>query len=205
MLDSALRLGAFALVATVLLGGMVLATRDRIAAAEREAELQAMAALLPAEGYDNDPLLDVVRVVEPESLGTPEPVLVHRVRRGGQPVAAVLELVAPDGYSGPIHLLLGVDMEGRVIGVRVTRHHETPGLGDPIDSSKSDWARGFEGRSLGDPPPARWTVRKEGGDFDQFAGATISPRAVVKAVRRGLAYFRDNREQLFARPTEPER
>lgn len=202
MLASALRLGAFALAAAALLAGMVLLTQDRIAAEVRRAELAAMAAVLPAEGYDNDPLADAIRIVDVEAFGSAEPVIVHRVRRGGEPVGAVLALTAPDGYSGPIRLLLGVDVEGRVIGVRITEHRETPGLGDPIESGKSDWALGFDGRALGDPAEARWAVKKDGGEFDQFAGATITPRAVVRAVRRGLAYFRDNRARLFVAAAE---
>ena len=111
--------------------------------------------------------------------------------------AATSEAVAPDGYSGPIRLLVGVNADGTVAGVRVLSHRETPGLGDPIDAARSDWIHGFEGRALDDPPAAAWTVRKDGGAFDEFTGATITPRAVVHAVRRVLEYAQANREALF--------
>ena len=124
---------------------------------------------------------------------------VYRARRDGAPVALVLTAVAPDGSSGPIELLVGVNADGTVAGVRVLAHRETPGLGDPIEASRSDWVLAFAGRSLGDPPPAGWTVRRDGGAFDQFTGATITPRAVVHAVRRVLEYVGANQEALYAR------
>jgi electron transport complex protein RnfG len=113
-------------------------------------------------------------------------------------VAAVFSVVARGGYAGDIELLVGVRADGRVAGVRVVEHHETPGLGDGIEADKSDWIRGFDGRSLGDPPREDWAVRRDGGDFDQFTGATITPRAVVEAVRDTLIYFEDHRDQVFA-------
>jgi electron transport complex protein RnfG len=113
-------------------------------------------------------------------------------------VAVLLNAVARDGYAGPIRLLVAVDPAGRLLGVRVLEHRETPGLGDLVDARHSDWIRGFDGRALGDPPPARWTVRKDGGDFDQFTGATVTPRAVVRGVRRVLEYIELHRQELFA-------
>lgn len=101
------------------------------------------------------------------------------------------------GYSGEIQVLLGVDPEGRILGVRVIRHTETPGLGDKIELAKSDWVLAFNGRSLGDPPPERWAVKKDGGVFDQFTGATITPRATVKAVKEGLVLFAAHREEIL--------
>ncbi len=112
----------------------------------------------------------------------------------------VLRLSAPDGYNGRIRLLVGIGFDGRVSGVRVTGHNETPGLGDAVEAEKSDWILGFKGRSLTDPPPERWAVRKDGGDFDQFTGATITPRAVVRAVRQALAYYDAHRDTLFDSP-----
>jgi len=119
-------------------------------------------------------------------------------RRSGVPVAVILRFAAVDGYNGHIGLLVGIEADGRVAGVRVTSHRETPGLGDAIEIEKSDWVRGFEGRSLDAPAEAEWTVRRDGGAFDQFTGATITPRAVIKAVRLALAYHESHREQLYS-------
>jgi electron transport complex protein RnfG len=125
------------------------------------------------------------------------------VRLGGRTLAVLLGAVAPDGYSGAIRLLVAVGTDGRVIGVRVLEHRETPGLGDFIETRRSDWIHGFAGRSLGDPPPAGWQVRKDGGEFDQFTGATVTPRAVVRAVRNALTYFDRHRTELLAQPPAP--
>src|SRR5690606_36523807 len=107
----------------------------------------------------------------------------------GRPSALALETTAPDGYSGRIELLLGVDARGEVLAVRVTRHAETPGLGDPIERERGDWIDGFVGRSLSDPRPPGWNVRRHGGEFDQLSGATVTPRAVVRTVARTLAFL----------------
>lgn len=179
-----------AMLATALLVGIRALTQDRIDAAERRAQRQALAIVLPPSLYDNDPLRDSVRVIAPEWLGTPASVDVRRARRNGYPTALVLQAIAPDGYGGPIALLIGVDDGGRITGVRVTAHQETPGLGDAVEIRRSDWIARFSGRFLGDPPDAGWTVKRDGGDFDQFAGATQTPRAVVKAVHRVLEFLR---------------
>lgn len=114
-----------------------------------------------------------------------------------------MPVVAPDGYSGNINLLVGIDMSGAILGVRVTSHRETPGLGDQIELKKSDWIKSFNGRTLGSPPHSEWNVKKNGGEFDQFTGATITPRAVVKAVQKALIYFRENRQAIRERLNEP--
>jgi electron transport complex protein RnfG len=151
--------------------------------------------------YDNDPLTDTLLVRDPEYLGTDEAVTVHRVRRGGEPVALLLQAVAPDGYSGALRLLVAIDAHGRLIGVRVLEQRETPGLGDFVEERRSDWIRQFDRRSLDAPPPARWQVRKDGGDFDQYTGATITSRAVTHAVRDVLTWFSRHRAELFAAPS----
>jgi electron transport complex protein RnfG len=197
VLRTALRLAAFTAGTAALLATAHWATREPIAAGERRAQLATLAALLPAQ-YDNDPVGDRIEILAPDGLGGEVPRSVWRARRGGEPAGAVLSVLAPDGYGGPIELLVGVDAEGRVIGARVIRHRETPGLGDPIERERSDWIEGFDGRGIGDPPASRWAVRRDGGDFDQFAGATITPRAVVGAVRRALTWFSENRETVFA-------
>jgi Na+-translocating ferredoxin:NAD+ oxidoreductase subunit G len=112
----------------------------------------------------------------------------------------VLDVVAPDGYAGPIHLLVAIAADGSVLGVRVTAHKETPGLGDPIDVRKSDWITRFTGRSLANPASDRWAVKRDGGDFDQFASATITPRAVIAAVERTLQLVRRHGDALYATP-----
>ncbi len=194
----ALTLAAIAAAAAGLIAATVTLTGDRIHAAQRRAALAALTAVLP-EGYDNDPLADRIRVHAPEALGHADPVHLLRARRAGVVIGYVLPARALDGYAGPIDLVIGVEPTGRVIGVRVTRHAETPGLGDPIERAKSAWIDGFRGRGIGDPPEAEWAVRGDGGQFDQFAGATITPRAVVGAVRRALTWFRDNQGQLNRR------
>lgn len=197
----AVLLGLAAVLATALLAGIHHGTRERIAVREQARALERLAAVLPPALYDNDPLADTT-VVHDARLGS-GPRTVWRARRGGAGTAVALSVTAPDGYAGPIDLLVGIDRAGRVLGVRVTGHAETPGLGDPIELRRSDWVLGFDGRSLTDPPPARWTVRRDGGDFDQFTGATITPRAVVAAVARALAFHAESGDALFALPAGP--
>ena len=198
MLLATVVLGGFAVLGTGLVALTERNTRERIAANERAFTLRSLNEIVPPDQRDNDLFTDIIQVSDPELLGTPEPVTVYRARKDGQPVAAILRVVAPKGYSGPIKLLVGVRNDGTVAGVRVVSHRETPGLGDGIEAQRSDWILGFSGRSLGDPPEAAWTVRRDGGAFDQFTGATITPRAVTRAVRDALIYFRTHREALFA-------
>ncbi|MCG6117113.1 MAG: electron transport complex subunit RsxG [Aquimonas sp.] len=195
---AALLLGSCALIAIGALTAVEHLTRERIAEARAAAERAALAVVLPPADHDNDPLQDSLSVHAPAWLGRETAVRVWRARRAGAPAALAIELSAPDGYSGDIDLLLGIDASGRVIAVRVTRHAETPGLGDPIERSRSDWVDGFGGRALGDPALAGWTVRREGGEFDQFTGATITPRAVVRAVARSLLFIERHGDTLWA-------
>lgn len=190
-----------AAVATVTVGAVAVVhdlSRPRIEANERAQRVARLAEVLGQTQYDNDLLADAITVRDPDLLGTTDALSVHRARLGGQPVAALIETVAPDGYSGSIRLLVAVDTHGRLLGVRVLSHKETPGLGDGIDRRKSDWIDAFAGRSLGDPAPDGWRVRKDGGEFDQFTGATVTPRAVVRAVHNALVYFDAHRDEIFA-------
>lgn len=171
-------------------------TAERIAANERAALLASLRALVPAETIDNDMLTDVIEVSAPALLGGTT-TTVYRGRKQGQPVAAVLTPVAPDGYSGPIKLLVAIGHDGGLTGVRVVSHKETPGLGDRIEEEKSDWVHGFDGKSLGNPELAQWKVKRDGGIFDQFTGATITPRVIVKTVKNTMLYFQQNRDALF--------
>jgi electron transport complex protein RnfG len=193
--------------AATLAVGVTAIVHDRaqpqIEASRRAQQLAQLTAVLGGLAYDNDPLADMLQVHDPELLGTSEMLTVHRARRSGAPIAVLLNVVAPDGYAGAIRLLVAIDAHGRVLGVRVLEHRETPGLGDFIEARRSDWIRSFDGRSIGAPPAARWQVRKDGGDFDQFTGATVTPRAVVRAVRNGLTYFERHRDQLLAPPAAP--
>lgn len=200
LLITALLLFGFAVIGVGLVAATHEATKERIAENHRRMLLRFMNQVLPPERYDNDILRDRVQVVDPRLAPHGEAVTVYRARRQGRPVAAVFTTVAPDGYNGRIELLVGVDVSGRVTGVRVVDHHETPGLGDAIDIRKSHWVEEFRGRRLGDPPLKRWAVKKDGGVFDQFTGATITPRAVVKAVRHTLLYFQEHRKTLFTLP-----
>ncbi len=174
-------------------------TAHRIADNERMALLRSINELIPPDQYDNDIFHDIIDVRDEELLGTPDAVPVYRARKNGWPVAAVLTPVAPDGYNGNIRLLVAIHLDGTLAGVRVLSHHETPGLGDAIEVDRSDWIRGFNGKSLKNPPEKRWKVKRDGGDFDQFTGATITPRAVVKAVRKALVYYRAHSDKLFER------
>ncbi|HUT42546.1 MAG TPA: electron transport complex subunit RsxG [Gammaproteobacteria bacterium] len=192
----------FAVIGTAMVAATYEGTRERITANERETLLRKLSQLIPPDAYDNNLLDDSIEL--PAGELADRPLRVYRARRQGQPVAVVMNAIAPDGYSGSIYLLVGVRHDGSVAGVRVVTHRETPGLGDGIDEERSDWIHGFAGRSLDDPLPAQWAVRKDGGVFDQFTGATISPRAVVKAVHAALLYYRAHRDALFATPAVPE-
>ncbi|HET7203032.1 MAG TPA: electron transport complex subunit RsxG [Steroidobacteraceae bacterium] len=195
---------AILLVVAVAAFGLVAliheATREDIEAAAQARQVARFAEVLRGRDFDNDLLADTVDVRDPELLGTPASLRAHRARLRGEPVAVVLEAVAPHGYSGAIRLLVGIAPDGTVLGVRVAEHRETPGLGDAIEARKSDWIERFSGRSLRDPPLPRWRVRKDGGEFDQFTGATVTPRAVVGAVANALVYFERHRDELLAPP-----
>jgi H+/Na+-translocating ferredoxin:NAD+ oxidoreductase subunit G len=198
----ALTLAVVAAVLTALLALVASFTRDRIASNEQAWIKQRLDALVPPSAHDNDLLTDSVSVTAPDLLGSSQPVKIYRARRAGSPVAAVLRPIAPDGYRGPIELLVAIGQDGRLIGVQVIRHEETPGLGDAFESRDVHWLDRFRGRSLTDPPIQRWTVRRDGGDFDAFTGATITPRAIVKAVRNALEYYQRNSKRIFDQPTE---
>jgi len=197
-LRAAAVLAATATAAVALVSVVHERTRPQIEASRRAQQLAQLTEVLGGVPYDNDPLSDTVLMHDAELLGTDQPLAAHRVRSGGTTVAVLLNAVAPDGYAGPIRLLVAVDPAGRLLGVRVVEHRETPGLGDAIEERRSNWIHVFDGRSLADPAPGRWQVRKDGGAFDQFTGATVTPRAIVRAVRGALTYFDRNRDTLLA-------
>lgn len=188
----------FAAIGTLLVAYTFEATEEQIALNERETLLKKLHQLVPADSHDNVLLEDTLTVHDPALLGTDKPVTVYRARKAGKPVAVVISPIAPDGYSGIIKLLVGIDSNGTLTGVRVVAHRETPGLGDGIEEDRSDWIFGFDDKSLGNPNINRWRVKRDGGDFDQLTGATITPRAIVKAVKQCLLYFRQHKTALLA-------
>jgi len=196
-------LAVTALLGTALLSGTEWHSAPYIAANQRQTLLDSLQVVIPADSFDNDILSDVTEVSDPALLGMAGPTRVYRARWQGAPRAVAFRIVAPNGYAGPIELLMGVGADGVVSGVRVISHHETPGLGDAIEVRRSDWIHGFTGKSRGNPGEAGWRVQRDGGEFTQFTGATITPRAVVKAVHQGLLFFDRHRRQLFR--TDPPR
>lgn len=197
MLKNSLVLGLFAIATVGLVAVLQQATAGRIANAEREAQVRALSEILPQGSYDNHLLDNSIQLHDP-LLGSKSPQTAYIAMKDGKPSAIILRATAPDGYSGGIQLLIGIQADGRLAGVRVLNHRETPGLGDKIELAKSSWIRSFDGRSLSNPAEDGWAVKKDRGAFDQFAGATITPRAVVKAVHKALQYFDANQQQLFA-------
>jgi Na+-translocating ferredoxin:NAD+ oxidoreductase subunit G len=204
MLRAAGMLAGFAIFGALLVALTWESTAERIAANERAYLLRTLADVLPQGAYDNAVHEDAIAVTDAALLGTSAPVTVYRARLGAEPVAVVITPVAPGGYSGPIRLLVGILADGRISGVRVVSHRETPGLGDKIEVERDDWILDFDGRSLAEPVRERWAVRRDGGAFDQFTGATITARAVVSAVRDALIYFEAHRDELFAAPAAAE-
>lgn len=190
-------LALFAIVATALVAFTENTTHDKIKENERQALLRAINVLIPHNRYDNNILSDTLILPPTDELGTQEKTTVYRARKDGKPVAVVLTSVAPDGYSGSITMLVGINYNGQLAGVRVINQNETPGLGDKIDDKKSNWVFAFTGLSLKNPTEDKWKVKKDGGYFDQFTGATITPRAVVKAVKKSLEYYDKHRDELF--------
>ena len=198
MLKNSLVLGLFAIATVGLVAVLQQATAGRIATSERAAQVRALSEILPPGSYDNQLLDHSIQLHDPLLLGSKSPQPAYIALKNGQPSAIILRATAPDGYSGAIQLLIGIQIDGRLAGVRVLNHRETPGLGDKIELAKSPWIHGFVGRSLQAPDEAGWAVKKARGQFDQFAGATITPRAVVKAVHKALQYFDAHKQQLFA-------
>jgi H+/Na+-translocating ferredoxin:NAD+ oxidoreductase subunit G len=199
-----LTLAAFAIGATSLVVLTEDTTHDKIIDEDRKTLLKAINAVITNDQYDNEILTDTLILGSNKQLGTKKVSTIYRARKNGKPVAAVLTTIAPNGYNGKIKLLVGITFDGSLTGVRVIQHKETPGLGDKIDLKKANWILNFNGLSLSNPDESRWKVKKDGGDFDQFTGATITPRAVVGAVKKALLYFNTHRDALFAE-TETEK
>lgn len=182
-----------------LLTAAALAVADRLTAADiraaQEQDVKQSLTQVMTLPYDNNMLQDTLKLP-----GKPNEVLVYRARQAGRVVAVVFQVQAP-GYSGPVISMMGLDRDGHILGVRIVKHTETPGLGDKVEPAKSPWVLSFTGKWLGQPPLSGWGVKKDGGVIDQFAGATITPRAVVKSVREGLQFFAQNRAQMLDEAT----
>lgn len=203
-LSAARTLAAFALAITVLMAVTHQLTAPAIEAAQDRARLERVHALLDADSFDNDLLADTIALPPVSALGLDEPSQALVARKNGAPVAVLIEARAPDGYGGAIALLLAIRPDGRLLGVRVTEHHETPGLGDYIDTEKDrrtpKWIAQFDGIGLQDVPAKEWRPQKDGGRFDARTGATISARAVLRATARALQWADEHRGELFAAP-----
>ena len=193
--------GLLLMLFAVIGGGMVGITYDntaeKIADNERRAMLRSLNQILPAESYNNDLINDTLLLTADERLGQQETSTAYVAKNNGVISAIIFSVIAPDGYSGVIKLLVGIKVDGTLAGVRVVSHKETPGLGDDIETVRSDWILGFNGKSLQNPNSKGWKVKRDGGEFDQFTGATITPRAVVKAVHLSLIYFDRHKKDLI--------
>ena len=197
-LQTALNLLFFTVIGTTVLAFTYSHTKDDIAHSEEQARMSLISQIVPQEIADNDIIHDTLTLKPDELLGTEEPMLAYRARLKGKITAVVLPAIAPDGYGGAISLILAIRRNGEIAGVRVVSHNETPGLGDYIDIKKSSWIKGFDDKALQPGHDEDWHVKKDGGKFDYMAGATITPRAVVKAVHKALQYFAENRHKLLA-------
>lgn len=195
ILRPALMLGALGLAAALLLAGLNRLTEDRIAAERQQRALGAVSAMLEPRSHDNDLLADQITL---RIDGLPEPARVFRARTDGEARAAVFDVTTRQGYSGPIRLLVAVDAGGRILGVRVLDHRETPGLGDKIEREKSDWIEQFSDRSLGRPPPEAWASDRRGGEFDTLTSATVTSSAVIQTVRAVLETHRRRTDAVYA-------
>jgi electron transport complex protein RnfG len=190
-------LAGFALIASVLLGVTNCSTQGAIQQRLDEDLKSSLGEVVPANLYDNDMLQDTVKIPSAQyNIGSPE-TLVYKAKKAGEVTAVAFKFTAPDGYSGAIDMIIGINRAGEVLGVRVLAHKETPGLGDKIEVAKSNWILSFNGFSLDNLSPEKWAVKKDGGQFDQFAGATITPRKSVQATYRSLQLFKDKKEELL--------
>lgn len=200
MLNASGKLVAFVAISIVFLLIVREVTAPTIKAAEKANLLNNFNQVLSTEEYDNDLLTSTTTIEDVDYLkllGSEQAITVYRAYKNTKPVGAIFTTTANNGYSGDISILVAVHADGRISGVRVLKHKETPGLGDKIDINKSNWVLEFNGRKLRDDNPPRWAVKKDGGDFDQFTGATITPRAVIEAVEKSLLVINDIGVKLY--------
>ncbi len=194
---NALLLAAFAIICTGSVALVSELAQPKIKQQEQNALLKTLNQLIPAEQYDNDIVASCFTVTDTHLLGSTQPRQVFIAKKNNRPVALMLETTTMSGYGGQMNLLTGIYEDGQIAGVRVLHHSETPGLGDKVQTNKSDWIYAFNGRVYLETQKSRWDVKKNGGDFDAFTGATITPRAVIFAVKDTLIYFKNNKNTLF--------
>lgn len=205
VLKSGVTLAVIAAVCVALVATTYSLTSERIAANEKawlEKSLEPALAGLTFEGSVSGSML-VVRA--PHDLPGPDDVIIYRVYADDLPVAALFAVTARDGYAGAIRVLIGIEYDGTVTGIRILEHRETPGLGDKIVASRSDWVFQFDGRSLGNPGLEQWSIKRDGGEFDQLTGASVTPRAVIKVTKETLIYFAAHRDEIFSAPATEDR
>ncbi|MGI9876511.1 electron transport complex subunit RsxG [Vibrio chagasii] len=192
-------LAIFACASTGLVAVTHYLTKDQIKQQEQAQLLSVLNQVIPHDLHDNE-LFSSCTLVQAEELGTDKAMPAYIAKINGEPSAIAIEAIAPDGYNGAIKVIVGMKIDGTILGTRVLSHQETPGLGDKIDLRVSDWILSFAGKQVTDSNLDRWKVRKDGGDFDQFTGATITPRAVVKSVKQAVQYVNQNNQALLAQP-----
>ena len=193
-----LTLAVIAAICTALVALTFALTKDRIVANEKAWLERNLRPALSGLFFDSGITESKLTIPAPHDLSGTDDAIIYRVYAADAPVAALFVVSARDGYSGPIRLLVGIDVEGTVTAIQVLEHRETPGLGDGVESGKSDWVKQFGGRSLINPAPDGWEIKRDGGEFDQLTGASVTPRAIVNAVRETLLYFATNEASVFA-------
>ena len=187
----------FSLAASTALSISYFITKSPIDESDAKAKRIFLNQVIPADLYDNNLVKDTISIEPSSMLGNKKNIDVYRAKKKNQVIAVIIESVAPDGYSGEIKTLVGIDKEDKILGVRVIAHKETPGLGDYIEIDKSQWIKNFDLKSLDKISEKQWAVKKDGGDFDYVSGATITPRAVIKSTYKCLLYVKENKKRLF--------
>jgi electron transport complex protein RnfG len=198
VIKGGITLAMIAAICTTLVAATYQLTAERIAANEQAWLERSLEPALSGVFFEGSVTESKLVISPPHDLPGSDVAIVYRVFAEGEPVAALFAVTARDGYTGPIRILVGVGIDGVVTGVRIVQHRETPGLGDRIDQSRSDWVYQFDGRALGNPVETRWLLAVDGGEFDQLTGASVTPRAVVKAIKETLLFFAANRDEIFA-------
>jgi len=179
-------------------------TADRIEANKKAWLERSLQPALAGLFFDSSVTESMITIPVPHELPGSDAAVIYRVYAAEKPVAALFVVSARDGYAGPIRMLIGIEIDGNITGVRVLQHKETPGLGDRIETVKSDWVLQFDGHSLRDPEAAKWAIKGDGGQFDQLTGASVTPRSIIRAIKETLIWFEANRVSVFAAAAETE-
>jgi electron transport complex protein RnfG len=200
VIRSGVTLAVIGAICTALVALTYQSTAQRIEDNEKAWLERSLQPALSGLFFDSGVTESKIILPPPHGLPGSDAAIVYRVYAESEPVAALFVVSARDGYAGPIRILVGIDTAGQVTGVHVLEHRETPGLGDRVESGKSDWVQQFNGRSLLEPEPAGWRIKSDGGQFDQLTGASVTPRAIIKAVKETLLYFDLHTDEIFANP-----